>query len=77
LNERILKDDNKKYLEKHLTFQEKQKDEGQKYKIEKEEVHIQEMQKVLDVHKKLARDMMHNQINKDLNTQLKEKKILK
>ena len=35
------------------------------------------MQKVLDVHKKLARDMMHNQINKDLNTQLKAKKQLK
>jgi len=35
------------------------------------------MQKVLDVHKKLARDMMNNQINKDLNSQLKEKKVLK
>ena len=35
------------------------------------------MQKVLDVHKKLARDMMNNQINKDLSSQLKAKKILK
>ena len=35
------------------------------------------MQKVLDVHKRLARDMMNNQINKDLNSQLKEKKLLK
>ena len=35
------------------------------------------MQKVLDVHEKLARDMMNNQINKDLSSQLKAKKILK
>jgi hypothetical protein len=35
------------------------------------------MQKVLDVHKKLARDMMNNQINKDLGNQLKAKKQLK
>ena len=37
-------------------------------------MYIQEMQKVLDVHKKLSRDMMNNQINKDLSNQLKAKK---